>query len=343
MNKKYNVGIIGAGSISDLHCAAIKASGEGKLHGVFDTDKNACKKLKNQFPELKIYNSLERMIGDEDINSFAILTPPKTHYGLIEKLMRDTDKPIFCEKPLVIDKEEYLNILKMPKSDNRIFVGQSYRYFPQIREAKKFFEKTQGTLKYFEIKFRKHIHKIRPLDGWRSEYEDYVIADNGMHIFDLLAYLTGEKIVKSCCQADSNSGIIKGLDTALVNVELENGAKGIVILEHNNIISNTSYMGDHYYRFNNKTLSLDENGLVEYIDNKKEVTEKNILANPGINEDWNGSFTVMWKTFFDNIKNGNSMEISPDNIKNSLYGVLMSIESAKNKKIVMEHKYGKKE
>ena len=343
MNRKYNIGIIGAGSISDLHCSAIKESRNGRLYSVFDTDRMASKKLRNKFSELIICNSFEAMVEDKNIDAFAILTPPKSHYRIIENLMRNTNKPIFCEKPLVIDKGEYLNILNMPNSNNRIFVGQNYRYFPQIEEAKKYFEETQDKLKYFEIKFRKHIHKIRPLGGWRSEYEDYVIADNGMHIIDLLTYLTGQKIVKTYCQADNNSGIIKGIDTALVNMELEGEAKGIVILEHNNIISNTFYMGDHYYRFDNKTLNLNKNGLIEYVDNQKKVIEKNILITPVLSEDWKGSFTKMWKSFFNSVKNKSEMETSPNNLKKSLYGVLMSVESARNKKIVMEKKYGKKE
>ncbi|MEN7982349.1 MAG: Gfo/Idh/MocA family oxidoreductase [Nanoarchaeota archaeon] len=343
MNKKFNIGIIGAGSISDLHCSAIKETRKGELYDVFDINGVASKKLKDQFPELRIYNSLEGIVNDKNIDTFAILAPPKNHYRIIEKIVRDTDKPIFCEKPLVIDKEEYSNILDIPNGDNRIFVGQSYRYFPQIIEAKKYFEETRDTLKYFEIKFRKHIHKIRPLGGWRSEYEDYVIADNGMHIFDLLTYLTGQKIVKSYCQAENNSGVINGFDTAFVNVELEGGAKGTIALEHDNMISNTPYMGDHYYRFDKRTLSLDKGKLVEYIDNQKEVIKENLLINPSIVEDWQGSFTKMWGSFFDNIKNSDKMEICPGNLKNSLYGVLMTIESAKNKKIVMEHEYGKKE
>ncbi len=338
---KYNLGMIGAGSISDLHCSAIRETGRGNLYGSFDINRNAIEKLKEQFPEIKVYDSLESMIDDENVDVFAIFTPPKTHYKIIKKLYNDTDKPIFCEKPLVINRDEFANILEMPNSDKRIFVGQSYRYFTQMMEAKRYFQETSDTLRYFEIKFRKHIHKVRPLGGWRSEYENYVIVDNGMHIFDLLTHLTGQKIKKAYCQADNISGVIKGFDTGIVNLELESGAKGVIILEHNNVISNTPYWGNHYYRFKDRTLSLDENGLIEYADNKEEVIQKNILSNPQVVEDWKGSFIKMWNTFFNNVKNRERMDICPDNVKNSLDGVLMSIESARSNKVVTRNKNGK--
>ena len=93
---------------------------------------------------------------------------------------------------------------------------------------------------------------------------------------------------------DNNSGVIQGLDTGIVNLELESGAKGVMILEHNNIISNTPYFGNHYYRFNDRTLSLDKNGLIEYTDDKKEITRRKILSSSQVVEDWRGSFIKMF-------------------------------------------------
>jgi len=342
MNNKFKIGIIGAGSISDIHCTAIKKTGFGELYCVFDTNKSSSEKLKEQFNELKIYDSFEKFMLDKEIDIFVILVPPKKHFKIIINILKNTNKPIFCEKPLVLDDKELSTILKMENKNKRLFVGQNYRYFGQIIKTKGYFEKNKNDLKYFEIKFRKHIYKIRPLNGWRSKYENYIVVDNGMHIIDLLIYLTGRKIVKVNCQTASISNVINGADLGTMNIELEGGVKGIVILDHDNIISNTLYEGKHYYRFGNKTLTLDESGLIEYIDNKKEVIKKNILIDPPITEDWLSSFVEMWDSFFLSIEKNRDMEISPDNIKSSLYGVLMAVNSAKKEKS-MEKKYGEEE
>lgn len=334
IKEKCNIGIIGAGNISDLHCSAIKETGKGFLYSVFDTDRAASEKLKSKFDELVIFDSFEEMIKDPKIDVFVLLVPPRKHFEIIIKLLEKTDKPIFCEKPLVLDEKDLKKILEWVNSKKRIFVGQSYRFFNQIARTKEYFSKNVTKLKYFEIKFRKHIHKIRPLGGWRSRYEDYVIVDNGIHIIDLLSYLTGKKIVKVFCQAENTSGVIDGFDTSFINIELEGGIRGIIILEHNNIISNTLYEGKHYYRFDDRTLTLDETGLIEYVDNKKDIIEKNVLIDAPITENWLDSFTKMWASFFESIQVGEEMKINPENVRNSIEGVLMAVRSAKEGKIV---------
>ncbi len=333
IKEKYNLGIIGAGNISDLHCSAIKKTKLGSLYSVFDIDRKSSEKLKSNFSELVIFDSLEEMIDDDKIDVFVVLIPPKKHFEVIMKLSEKTDKPIFCEKPLVLNEYHLKKVIDLADQGKRIFVGQSYRFFNHIIKAKEYFLKNIDDLRYFEIRFRKHIHKVRPLESWRSRYEDYVIVDNGIHIIDLLSYLTGKKVEKIYCQADNTSGVIDGFDTSFINLELSGGIKGVIILEHNNIISNTLYEGKHYYRFNNKTLTLDETGLIEYIDNTKEAIEKNILIEAPITENWLDSFTRMWNSFFESMRSGKEMEVDPKSVKNSIEGVLMAIKSAREGRI----------
>ncbi len=324
------IGLIGAGAISELHVLALKKN-NGTVKEIHDINKEAASKLIEQFKDITYEANLDKFLNSKK-DIMAILTPPKTHYSVLKKVLDSGIKNIFCEKPLVLEKSD-LNDLKkkLSDSDKFLFVGQSYRYLKHIKLMREIIRKKSENVNYFYIDYRKPIEKVRPIDGWRAEYEDYIIVDNGVHIIDLVRFLNDEDITEVDCSAKNVSGRIKGLDIASINCKLKSGAKGNIRLNHNEKDNLTPYSGEHHYFFQSYSLHLVNNKLIE----RKQDEEIVHLEN--IKEDWISTFAELWKVLLENIKNEELPEINIQNNYNTITTVIASIESARaNKKIKVE-------
>jgi predicted dehydrogenase len=237
-------------------------------------------------------------------------------------------KNIFCEKPFVLNENYAKNLIHLTNSlDSKIFIGQSYRYFNHIKFIRDYACKEK--LKSFLIEYHKKIEKIIPLDGWRSEYKEYIIEENGTHLVDLLRFITNSDISYVNAVATNTSNKIKGYDFASLNIRLNNGAIGNIILNNNSQDKETLFSGDHHYFFNTFSLHLSEKTLKTIIYNGE---ERKIMKN--IKDDWHNAFSKMWESCLKNIKENKNPIINPKNNYNTISTICKSIISARrnNKK-----------
>ena len=291
------IGLIGLGGISGLHAAVLENVENAEVTDVFDLDMEKMMSFKEQYSNVNINHSLDEIIGKE-LDIYAVLTPPKTHFEILSYLVNNGVKNVFCEKPLVLDHAELYDLQALNKTkDVKIFVGQSYRFFPFVEVMKEYVDSKNESLRAFYIEYKKPIEKIKPLDGWRSLYEGYVIQDNGVHLVDLLRHISGQEITKTYAIGSNTSGRIKGYDFASLNLILENGAAGTILLDHNARHETTLFSGDQHFYFETYSLHLTKNYLksITYSGNESILLEK-------VSEDWFGAFRKMWLTFIDDIK-----------------------------------------
>lgn len=317
----YKVAIVGTGAIAGLHGEVLKKQGV-EISKVYDIKKEKANNFARKYLSTKeVCNSLEEVIEDKN-TIVAVLTPPNTHYTILTNLIKNGAKNIFCEKPLVLEENHLSEIEKLVASTKtNIMIGQSYRFFDHIEKLREETKKNNEKLKFFKIEYRKPIEKIHPIDGWRAKCRDYIVIENGVHILDLVRYIFRQEITSMQTMSSNISGKISGSDVSTLNVRLDSGAIGNIILNHNEQEKPTLYCGEHEYYFDRSTMRLNCNKIYTY---NRSTNEVKLIAL--VKEDWQKAFGKMWMEFFKSIKKKNPPINIKDNAKTlrALFSVLNS-------------------
>ena len=219
------VGLLGAGYMGRTHIEVYKLISlmyDVKVTGVCDIRKDKAEKCA-KIHGAKVYESAEDMINDESIDVIDICLPTYLHFEYAKKAIKKR-KPVFIEKPAVIDLNEGYELISLQKEYNTsVMVGQCVRLWPSYTYLKRVYDdKTYGNLKRISL-IR---NSSKPSWGWEDWYGDYkksggALFDLHIHDIDYLRYLAGEP---SSIFAFGNTNYIKSVlkyDTMIA--EIENG------------------------------------------------------------------------------------------------------------------------
>jgi predicted dehydrogenase len=101
--RQFGFGIIGAGTISDIHALAIHAIPNVKLHGVYSINKNNSLTFANK-NNCTSYDSLEEMLEVREIDIVCVCTLSGIHTHPAIKSIA-AGKQCVIEKPLEVTLE----------------------------------------------------------------------------------------------------------------------------------------------------------------------------------------------------------------------------------------------
>ncbi len=143
-----NVGIVGVGFMGWIHYLAyLKVSGI-RVGAIVSRD--AAKRagdwtsIKGNFgppgrrvdlSDVKVYETLEEMLSDSDVDVVDLCLPPQMHLSAIEKSFA-ASKHVFCEKPLALSTVECDRaIATSEKTQRHLMVGHVLPWFAEFRFA----------------------------------------------------------------------------------------------------------------------------------------------------------------------------------------------------------------
>jgi predicted dehydrogenase len=134
--KKYNLGVVGLGEGRSIMSAAIQ-SDQWELYKVCDLNEALCKERQEEFNFSNWTTNYNELLEDPNIDVIAIYTPDQLH-ALHLKQALEAQKHVICTKPLVVSLEKAKELMELSeKTNKRVFVGQSSRFFePMIRQRK---------------------------------------------------------------------------------------------------------------------------------------------------------------------------------------------------------------
>lgn len=207
MKKKINVCIIGAGNISNTrHIPALKTLKNVNIIGVLsDKKKNIDRTLK----KWKIENSMVLTDVEKDIkkleksdwfnkvDAVVIGTPPKKHYP-IAKMCLELNKHTLVEKPMMMNKEECDELIKLAKIRKKQFcVMHNFQFASQMLKLNEVIEtkKYGDIISITEVQFT---NRNRRLPEWYEELPLGLFYDEAAHFIYLLQKHCGKLSVKDC-------------------------------------------------------------------------------------------------------------------------------------------------
>ena len=195
--RKLNVGIIGLG-VGEQHIAGYHNHPNCKVVALCDFSEEKYKMAKEKYPGMKVVRDADELLNDPYIDVVSIASYDHYHYEQIIRAI-ENDKHVFVEKPFCLFEHEAVEIrsklIKKPylKMSSNLVLRKSLR-FMLLKEMIQ--EGVFGELFYLEGDYNYgRLHKIT--DGWRGKMDFYsVVYGGGVHIVDLLMWVTGDTIVE---------------------------------------------------------------------------------------------------------------------------------------------------
>lgn len=131
------------------------------LYGICDLNENNLKKIKNDYPGIKIFSNFIEVLNDDEVDAVVIAVPAELHYQLTKEALM-AGKDVFCEKPLALRVEEGKDLVKLARENKRILmVGHLLEYHPAVLRLKELVDKGElGKVNYI-YSSRLNLGKIR--------------------------------------------------------------------------------------------------------------------------------------------------------------------------------------
>ncbi|GAA4958643.1 Gfo/Idh/MocA family oxidoreductase [Algibacter aquimarinus] len=157
MTKKSTVvwGIIGCGDVAEVKSGpAFQKCNNSELLAVMRRDADKAKDFAKRHNVPLWYDNAEELLGNPDITSVYIATPPSTHLSLSLKALK-ARKDVYLEKPMVLSVEESDALVKaVNNSNNKLVVAHYRRFLPMYIKVKELLEANIiGAINYTDLRF----------------------------------------------------------------------------------------------------------------------------------------------------------------------------------------------
>jgi len=173
---------IGTGGWGKNHCRVL--SEYGVLSAICDSNMERAEEFGKKY-SVNPYNSIEKLMENEDFDAAFVCTPTITHSEIARKLI-ENKKHVFIEKPMTYLSEDGQNLIEIAKKNNVVLTcGYIERFNPAVDTVKNFLKsKKYGELIrlefYREHRMPQHINDVG------------IIYDTSVHDIDTAMWLFNE-------------------------------------------------------------------------------------------------------------------------------------------------------
>jgi len=280
MIKKF--AIIGCGRISANHLDAIKKAPHAELAAVCDIDSEKARKAAEENGLSKWYTDIETMLNSEEIDVCCILTPSGMHCEHTCMVAKHKVN-VLCEKPLDVTKEKMEKMIRCCK-ENGVKLGAIFQrrtYDGAIYTKKAIEEGHLGKVTLADASLKYYRDQAYYDSGeWRATWEldgGGALMNQGIHGIDMISWIMGGiKSVYASCK--TLTWDIEVEDTAVINVEFNNGAIGVIQG------TTTAYPGlDTVFSFHGPkgSVSFGDNDIYCWQLENKEIEKPEVIGSMG--------------------------------------------------------------
>jgi predicted dehydrogenase len=187
------IGIIGAGSVGNLHAEAATRAGLW-IAGFCDADASRAARLAQRYPGAIATNSMDELLNLPDMPAVVVGVPNFRHKEIAIAAL-SAGKDVLLEKPMAMSVAECDQILAAHRKNGRILqMGFVSRQSPTSRAAADLLR--AGRLgRVYHIKASLYRRRGIPgLGGWftnKTQSGGGVLIDLGVHLIDLVLHLSG--------------------------------------------------------------------------------------------------------------------------------------------------------
>ena len=232
MKRQFGFGVIGSGTISDIHALAIDAIDGANLEGVYSINKSKSQAWAGKH-SCTAYDTLDDLLKNPEIDIVCICTPSGIHHDPAIKSIA-AGKHCVIEKPLEVTLEKCDQIIEAADKANVktavIFPSRFYEASIQIKKA--IDEKRFGDLALGDayVKWSRSDAYYNSA-AWRGTWEldgGGALMNQGIHSVDLLQWYMGPVEYVQSVSANIKHKGIEVEDTIVATLKFANGALGTI-------------------------------------------------------------------------------------------------------------------
>ncbi len=233
MKKQFGFGIVGAGTISDIHARAIHSIENARLLGVYSINKNKSEAFALQH-HCTSYDTLAEMLLHPEIDIVCICTPSGLHLDSAITCI-EAGKHCLIEKPLEVTLDRCDQIINAAEKA-RVTIGvvfPSRFYNPATQLKKAINEQRFGDLVLGDAYVKWHrspaYYQSSPWRGTRKFDGGGALMNQGIHSVDLLQWYMGPVESVQAVTANIRHKEIEVEDTMVSTLTFANGALGTLV------------------------------------------------------------------------------------------------------------------
>ena len=183
-----NIGIIGAGYWGKNLIRTFQTLGSlCTVQYIADSSPEVIANMSRQYPHTKIIDNYHTILDDSGINAVVISTPAATHYKIAKAALLH-GKHVFVEKPMTLDTDESLELVKISEEKNcKLMVGHLLLYHPCITAIKKSILSGEIGYVYYLYSQRLNLGKVRS--------DENALLSFGPHDISVALHLLGKSPV----------------------------------------------------------------------------------------------------------------------------------------------------
>jgi len=199
--KTIKVGLIGTGYIGMVHLDMLRRLGGVEVAAVADPNAGLARAAADKFGIGRVYGDADALLADPEIEVVHDCAPNNVHFDINAKAIR-AGKELLSEKPLALDSRESAELLSLATRHGTLTgINFCYRYYPVVQEAAARARRGDlGDVRAFVGHFLQDWLFFEADYSWRLDPavagQANVVADLGSHWFDLVQFITGQKIVE---------------------------------------------------------------------------------------------------------------------------------------------------
>jgi dihydrodiol dehydrogenase / D-xylose 1-dehydrogenase (NADP) len=126
--KKYNWGIIGTGTISNLFAAGLTTLDGATLYAVGSRNSATARVFAQKWQATQVYDSYERVYTDEDVDIVYIGTPHTFHFQNVRDAL-NAGKHVLCEKPFTLNGREARELVALARHKHLFLMEAMWNRF----------------------------------------------------------------------------------------------------------------------------------------------------------------------------------------------------------------------
>ena len=230
--EKLRFGILGCGTIGDVHARAISELDIAELVAFCDPNEQRADEYTKRHSAKRYYLNYGEMLSAEDIDAVAICTPSGMHAEQAITAL-NAGKHVLLEKPMALNEKDAKAILDAAeRSGKTLSVIFQARYADDIIRLKRHIENGDlGNIVFCDIymKFWRDdaYFKASPWRGTFAMDGGGALMNQGIHGIDIMHYMLGQpKLLSANVKTMVHN--IEVEDTAIAMVEYPCGSLGVI-------------------------------------------------------------------------------------------------------------------
>ncbi|KGN41447.1 Gfo/Idh/MocA family protein [Knoellia aerolata] len=192
MTDDLRIGVIGVGIMGADHAERLaRRTARARLVAVADPDEVRAKELATRWDGVRSGADALELIAADDVDAVVIASPGFVHEEQVLACLA-AGKPVLCEKPLTMDSESSLRLVRAEREVGRrlVQVGFMRRFDPEYAQVRSVL--AGGSLGRTLLLHNVHRNASVPSTDFRSEM---IVRDSLVHEVDVARFLFGEEVV----------------------------------------------------------------------------------------------------------------------------------------------------